>query len=645
MTQLLADIEVYTNYFLLGCQDYQTKDRFSYEISEDIDQRQELYKFLNEYNGFWISFNGIRYDNMVLAYGQSNKWWPKEDWKTVCRLLKAYSDKVIQDDESNYKERWFNWKFTNIDLYLYWSLNLRLSKRVSLKSLGIQLGYPVVQELPFDPDLILDRDQRAELKHYNLEHDLGILRLLTECFEGKGKVPLGNLGTIQLRGQVYKDLGINTWSMDTPKIASEVLLKSYCEITKQDLKPVRDLRFTKPTIRFDQLFDDLSVEFKLPGMQRIYNKWYNSIDTFNEEFVTGTKRHPVKISVGVGGIHAINKNEIYESDNEHVILTSDIAAMYPTNIENWQAFRFPEVLSSYTGYKTKRIAETKPGLKSTKKGSPEWTEFFQKDLFYKLILNGVSGLLDMEYSWLYNPEKIMKVRCGGQLILMCLMEECILNDIDVLSANTDGIEVYMRRDQVDLYNSLVKKVEEKFNVQFESEGYKKIIYSSVNDYLAILDNGQLKKKGMFVTQPELGNSVDFLIIPKLLEQYFVYGIKPEVAITKDWHIYDFCASQKCDRSYTVEWKGEKQQRLNRYYASTKGAYLYKCKWVKKENKKTKLEYEVYTRHHMLGDSGVMLYNNHVEKPLKDYSINYSFYLAQVNKLIAELERLNQLQLF
>ncbi len=49
----------------------------------------------------------------------------------------------------------------------------------------------------------------------------------------------------------------------------------------------------------------------------------------------------------------------------------------------------------------------------------------------------VSGLLDMEHSWLYNPKGIMKVRCGGQLILLWIIERCVQNEIDVISANTD----------------------------------------------------------------------------------------------------------------------------------------------------------------------------------------------------------------
>jgi len=323
MNQLLIDIECYTNYFLLGYRDYKTDERFSFEISPTIDQRSELYKFLNEYDGFWISFNGIHYDNVVLAFGQSNKWWPKENWEEVCRRLKSFSDRVIHEDEAP-KEKYYKWKFTNIDLYLYWSLGLRLSKKISLKSLGIQLGYPVVQELPFEPSKILEPEDIKELKHYNLEHDLGILKLLTECFEGKGEVSIGNLGTIQLRNQIVQDYGINAWSMDAPKIASEVLLKDYCKIASKQEDAVRKLRFDRPNIYFKDLFKDLNVKFQLPELIAVYDEWCYSTNTFNKTFLTGTKKHPIRVTCGVGGIHSINTNEIYHSTETHSVITDDI---------------------------------------------------------------------------------------------------------------------------------------------------------------------------------------------------------------------------------------------------------------------------------------------------------------------------------
>lgn len=238
----------------------------------------------------------------------------------------------------------------------------------------------------------------------------------------------------------------------------------------------------------------------------------------------------------------------------------------------------------------------------------------------------------MEHSWLRNNIGIMKVRCGGQLILLTLMEKCILNNIDVLSLNTDGLEIYIENTKINLYLSLVKEVEQQFNVRFEREKYQKIVYSSVNDYVAILENGNLKKKGMFVTDPELGNSVNFLIVPKLLERYFIYGIQPEHAILDSkYHIYDFCASQKVDKSFSVEWSGKKQQRLNRYYVCKSGAYLYKCKGD--------------TKHHMLKGWGVQLYNKHEEKEISQHNIDYRYYLGEVRKIISTIENHNQLKLF
>ena len=154
--------------------------------------------------------------------------------------------------------------------------------------------------------MVLNDDQIAELKNYNLEHDLGILKLLTEAFEGKGKVSIGNLGTIQLRNQVVKDYGINAWSMDGPKIASEVLLKDYCKITSQSEQIVRDLRFKRPDIYFGPLLKDLNIEFKLPELKQLYAEWCNSKNEFNKTFLTGTKKHPLQVTCGVGGINCLS---------------------------------------------------------------------------------------------------------------------------------------------------------------------------------------------------------------------------------------------------------------------------------------------------------------------------------------------------
>lgn len=48
---------------------------------------------------------------------------------------------------------------------------------------------------------------------------------------------------------------------------------------------------------------------------------------------------------------------------------------------------------------------------------------------------------------------------------------------------------------------------------------------------------------------------------------------------------------------------------------------------------------------MLKGYGVQLYNNHVEKDIQNYNLNYDFYISKVLEIITELNQKNQLTLF
>ena len=85
------------------------------------------------------------------------------------------------------------------------------------------------------------------------------------------------------------------------------------------------------------------------------------------------------------------------------------------------------------------------------------------------------------------------------------------------------------------------------------------------------------------------------------------------------------------KSYQIKWMGQVQQRLNRFYVSKKGGYLYKCRGGKEQ--------------HMLKDWGVTLYNLHEDKPFEQYDVDTKFYLSEINTIISKIERHNQLTLF
>lgn len=297
--KLLLDIEVYPNLFYVGIKNYETKESTAFEVSEHIDQRSEIYEFLNsceKHKDFVITFNGIDYDMIVLGYFYSQYYKllslsPEQ----CCLKIKNLSDQLIDDDNFDTRNmyKYVFKRIINIDLYKYWAKMLRLSKKLSLKSLGIQLNYHTVQELPYNPATYLTYEEGLEVKHYCSVHDIGILELLTDKLRDE----------INLRKTIVQDYDIPAWSMDAPKIASEALLKDYCNITGQNTKDVSKMRFERPTIKFGELLKDIPVEYISQDILKTRDKWLRSIDEFNESFIVfNSTGEGVKISVGIGGI-------------------------------------------------------------------------------------------------------------------------------------------------------------------------------------------------------------------------------------------------------------------------------------------------------------------------------------------------------
>lgn len=604
--KVIYDVEVYPNCFLCAIQDVDTKEKIVWEISDRINEYDKVVKFFNEFKQYLISFNGIHYDNCIMLYIIHNKL---DNVDNYLQKLKEWSDYIINNDYwwndkelSKYK---YHNKWIDIDLYLYWSKMLRLSKKLSLKGLAIQLNYPVVQELPFDPAMSLNHAQIDELRHYNSVHDLGITQLLYDNM----------LSDVKLRQYISETYNLKCYSWDAPKIASELLLQEYCKLTKQDPKYVKSLKF-----QHINKLELPEISFKMECFRDLYDEMSNSLNEFSKEIIIIKNNTTLKLTYGKGGLHSVNKNESYYEDDDNCIVTSDIASLYPNIIINYGLLRQPEVLDKYTNVKSDRIKAKKNKDKS-------------KDALLKLILNSTSGMIDNQYSWLYYPEGAMKLRLMGQLILTMTIERLILADYQVISANTDGIEVIVPKNKVLEYKAIVDQVGKEFNLEFEHDTYQKIIYMNVNNYLA--EGSKIKQKGLFVEKPELGNSVDYLIIPKALKAYYIDNIKVEDFVKSHTNIFDFCCSQKVDKSYHVMWTNfnfikSKQQRLNRFYASTKGGYIYKCRNG--------------GSNHLLKDSGVMIYNNH-NPDVFPTDINYKFYIAQINKIIKEINNKNQLNLF
>jgi len=136
---------------------------------------------------------------------------------------------------------------------------------------------------------------------------------------------------IILRANVVNNYKLQAWSWDAPKIASEALLLDYCNITGKNIYEVRNNKFVKPTLYLNECLEDFDPKFKLDIFKDLFNRILNSKDSFSEDLVININNTSIKLTYGIGGLHSVNENEQYYSNDEYQILTSDVSTVMPHN--------------------------------------------------------------------------------------------------------------------------------------------------------------------------------------------------------------------------------------------------------------------------------------------------------------------------
>jgi hypothetical protein len=454
---------------------------------------------------------------------------------------------------------------------------------------------------------------------------------------------------IKLRKYIFEEYGIACWSMDAPKITSEYLLHDYCQKTWRNQHPtfeeykreIRNIRYQpKPWKIGDYL---PPVTFKTKFLQNLYQEICNSDNTFSKEFYYENNETKVVVSIGVGGIHILNDNESYCSDSDTLCIDQDVASLYPQLLENHKFIRkeLAIVLDKYLGLKLDRIDAKRTGNK-------------KKDTFLKLCLNGFTGLADSNVTWLYSPEHLLALRVYGQLIQLRVLEGLSEVGIRVISNNTDGTTALVPRALLSTYHKINNAIAKEFNITWEYAVIEKIAYTNVNNYICFVnkeymldeeaneinvkEKRKVKKKGFYKYGSDipLGDSVNEQVVARALELYWDKGVPVKESISNPdkygFHIYDYCKSNKVDKSYEVFHNGKKVQNLNRYYFQRNAPMLFK-------KKKGKQSFE-----HLNVGEGVCLFNKYEEKPFDEYKINYSHYIEKAANIIAGIEN-KQLSLF
>lgn len=151
--------------------------------------------------------------------------------------------------------------------------------------------------------------------------------------------------------------------------------------------------------------------------------------------------------------------------------------------------------------------------------------------------------------------------------------------------------------------------------------------------MAQKEDGKIKYKGRFEIVKDYHKDNSFKIVAIALSNYFFKDISIEETIYNHTNIYDFCGRQKFKSSSHGEThlmdydefgqafdKIEIQQKNTRYYISKPGWNFIKV-YTKGTTEQINKGFEV------------TIFNKYEKKDMKDYNINYNFYIQECMKEI------------
>ena len=615
----LYDIEVFPNCFHCLVSDSESHKKYKFEISNRKNQLEELIDFFyfKRVEHIMCGYNNHHYDDIVINYMIFFRNTMKRfDYLKICNSLYYLSKAIIESEKTENIDKIKQYKYAN---YFYsfdlMTMLYSAAKQKSLKEVEILLGMDNVQEFEAGFDQRLLDSEIDDMIKYN-ENDVDATELLLNTVKDE----------VDLRLEVEKEWGFDALSMSNIRIGEEILLR------KSNLKGVA-LEEAKSKIRRVAKIENKDIilpfiQYSNPKLKEVLLDVKNATcypcksdkkqKNYEKKFVLSNTCY----SIGEGGIHTINEPRIFKPTADQYIGHSDVTSMYPSLaiIYKWLPVHlgkdFWNVYESL--YKERVIA---------KRNHDEL-----KAKAFKFALNSPIGKMQNESSWVYDPLNAYKIRMNGQLILLMLVDRLLSINCKIVQVNTDGVVYIADKANRELIDQFVHEVENITKLHFDSDDYESFYQYDVNNYFGIRkgysqsgDPSLIEKKGKFITEIGLNNSMTPVVISKAVINYFLTKEPIDKFVKEDKNIRDFLMSQSVNREFKIEYGNKPVQRINRYYASNSGYYLMRVKDKMYETKKESI----------LSDVGVILLNHIDSVPIEERKINYQYYIGKAKTIVSE----------
>lgn len=541
-----VDVEVFRNFFVVCFQRYEDGKRLAFEMSERTPLNKKAVLYVLRKN-LIISFNGISYDFAMIALALSG---------ADCQRIKEASDQIIRSEIRSWEiERNFTaqyGKINHIDL-----IEPNPAVRQGLKVLHGRLHGRYMVDLPYDPDAWLTHEKMNVVTLY--------------CFndlEATGALYAALEEPLALRVALGNEYGLDLRSKSDAQVGEAIVKREVERATGRRLERAQaaspSFGYTVPSFlkfndwRLNALLRELgSTEFRL----NIAGKIETPAVLDNLTVSVGAARY----TMGIGGLHSVEAHRALHSDEKRSLIDVDVASQYPNIIMKLGLYPRalgPAFLDIYGKLIKERLAAKDAGDKVKADGG-------------RVAVNGIYGKLGSPYSVLSAPHLLIATTLTGQLSILMLIERAELSGIPVVSANTDGVVFYCPCDKEPDLEMLLRVWENDTGFSVDKTRYAAIFNSSVNTYIAIKEDGKVKRKGVIANpwadgdlRGQMMKNPQMTICSEAILRYITENASIENTIINCKDPRAFVTVNKVTGGAT--WRGHELGRAIRYYWSTDG---------------------------------------------------------------------------
>lgn len=497
------DFECYSriNWWCVTFINYQDRNN----IITIINNRQLLIQFYELHKDeIFVSYNGRQYDTGI--------------FKGILDGMNVgyVNDKLIKEGKKPFQvvKNHKNYPLNDYDAIL---------KDKSLKQLEAFMGDDIREtEVDFNIDRPLTEAEIEQTKIYNIHDVSELLKVLDACwndFEGQ-------LDIIELYG-----LDMSYFTKTKVQLAAKIL-NAVDQHTMDD-----EFDICLPdTIRLSDKYKFIPEWYMNPKNWRYKEHLHSEDDQHNNQLTCIVAGIPHVFAWG--GCHgADDKQSIFEG----IILHADVSSMYPTTDIEYnllsRKFKNPDDFRMMRDFRLKLKAEGN-----------------SKNKALKPMINGIYGGSKDRNGAIYDPLMANLTCIFGQMFILDLIDK-LEPYCRLLQTNTDGIFVLCEsEEQKNKVIEITHYVGERLRMEFEIDEYTKLIQKDVNNYIAIMKNGEVECKGSMV---KYNNPIDndLPILNDAVRNYLAYDIPIEKTINECDELIKFQKVIKLSSKYKEVWYG------------------------------------------------------------------------------------------